>query len=116
MEREGTLEELADLLALVKLVKGALTDEMVIGAARRIEGLAAVATDPVLTALASRLPAALRAAEEEAAHAAQEPPGLIGLLRQLRDRQVRSGVTYFLGLAKLLAPETPSAGKADDAG
>lgn len=116
MEREGTLDELADVLALVKLVKGALTDQMVISLARRIEGLAAVATDPVLTDLAGRLPAALRGAEAEAARSAEEPPGLMGLVRQLRDPQVRSGLTFFLSLAKHLAPAAAPAGKSDDAG
>lgn len=116
MEREGTLQELSDLLALVKLVKGALTDSMVIGMARRVEGLAAVATDPVLDDLIKRVPGALRAAEVEAARALEEPPGLMAMLKQLRDPQVRSGLTFVLSLAKHLAPGAPRMGEVDDAG
>lgn len=113
MEREGTLQELADLLAVAKLVKEALTDDMVISLARRIEGLAAVVTDPALTALAERLPGALRVARVDADRAAAEPPGLMVLLKQLREPEVRRGLTFFLSLARHLAPEPPSAGKVD---
>lgn len=102
MEREGTLDELADLLSLVQMAKKALTDQMVVSMVRRVEGLAAAATDPALTGLVNRLPGALRAAEAEAARAA--PAGLVGLLRQLRDPQVQRGLTFVLALAKHLAP------------
>src|SRR5690606_41346024 len=94
MEREGTLDELADLLSLVQMAKKALTDQMVVSMVRRVEGLAAAATDPALTGLVNRLPGALRAAEAEAARAA--PTGLVGLLRQLRDPQVQRGLTFVL--------------------
>lgn len=105
MEREGTLKELADLLALVKLLKEAMTDDMVVGLVRRIDGLAAVATDPSVTALASRLPKAVRAAEADAAEAAAQPPGVMALIKQLGDPQVRRGLVFFLSLAKHLAAE-----------
>lgn len=105
MEQEGTLQELADVLALVKLIKEALTDDMVIGLAQRAQHLAAAATDPAVAALAGRLPAALRAAEAAAATAAP-PPTLSGLLRQMRDPEVRRGLAYVLNLARHLPPPT----------
>ena len=76
MERSGSLQELSEILSLLRLLKSALTDDMVIGMARRVEGLAAVATDPALTDLVTRLPSALRAAQAsatQAATAASEP-------------------------------------------
>jgi len=113
MEQEGTLQELADLLAVVKLVRQALSDDMVVSLARRIEGLAAIVTDPALTAMAARLPGALRAAEAAADRAAAEPPGLLALLKEMRDPGVRRGLVCFLTLAKHLAPEPSPAGKVD---
>ena len=115
MEQEGTLQELADVLALVKLVREALTDEMVIGAVRRIEALAAVAADPALFALAGRLPAALRAAEADAARATDSPPGFLALVRQMGDPQVRRGLAFFLSLAKHIVPQSASSGSNDAA-
>lgn len=110
MEQEGTLQELADLLALVKLVKEALTDEMVISMARRLEGLAALATDPRLIELAGRLPKALQAAEQEAAQAAAGPPGLMCLVKKLRQPEVRRGLGFLLSLVKHLAPNAQPTG------
>ena len=115
MEREGTLQELVDVLALLKLLKDALTDEMVIGIAGRVERLAAMTTDPSLVDLAGRLAAAVRQADEEARAEAQaqaqahaggppSPPSLMALARQLRDPQVRRGLAYMLRLVKHLAP------------
>lgn len=103
MEREGTLEELASVLALLKLLKDALTDDMVIGLAQRVQHVAAVAADPGVAALADRLAPALRAAEAGAA-AASEPPSLMDLWRKMRDPQVRRGLAYTLELVKHLAP------------
>ncbi|MBO8141236.1 MAG: DUF1641 domain-containing protein [Firmicutes bacterium] len=111
MEREGTLEELADLLAIVKMVKGALSDDMGTGAARRLESLGSLAADPILNELASRLPAALRAAEREAANVA---PGWGGLLKHLRDPAVRRGLAFFLALARHLAPQPMTNGAAQN--
>jgi len=104
MEREGTLEELADLLTLVKLMKDALTDDMVVGLVRRAEGLAGAATDPALTELLQKAPGAVRAAQAAAARTA-EPPGVMGLLKEMRDPQVRRGLAFLLSLVKHLAPQ-----------
>lgn len=109
MERAGSLQELAEILALIRLLKSALTDDMVIGMAQRVEGLAAVATDPVLTDLVTRLPSALRAAEADAARAATARPSVISLVRQLRDPKVYRGLAFLLSLVKHLAPEAPEA-------
>lgn len=103
MEREGTLEELADLLTLAQLMKNALTDDIVVGLVRRAENLAAVITDPTLTELLQRVPAAVRAARAETEKAA-EPPSLMGLLKEMRDPQVRRGLAFMLNLAKRMAP------------
>ncbi len=109
MERSGSLQELSEILSLLRLLKSALTDDMVIGMARRVEGLAAVATDPALTDLVTRLPSALRAAEADAARAATARPSVISLVRQLRDPKVYRGLAFLLSLVKHLAPEEPKA-------
>lgn len=109
MERSGSLQELSEILSLLRLLKSALTDDMVIGMARRVEGLAAVATDPALTDLVTRLPSALRAAQASATQAATARPSLMSLMRQLRDPEVYRGLTFLLSLVKHLAPEAPEA-------
>ncbi len=109
MERSGSLQELSEILSLLRLLKSALTDDMVIGMARRVEGLAAVATDPALTDLVTRLPSALRAAQASATQAATACPSLMSLMRQLRDPEVYRGLTFLLSLVKHLAPEAPEA-------
>ncbi|OUM98541.1 MAG: hypothetical protein BAA04_11580 [Firmicutes bacterium ZCTH02-B6] len=106
MEQEGTLEELAGALTLLKLLKDALTDDMVIGLARRVERLAAVAADPAVSSLLERLPGALRAAESGTV-SQEGAPGLTALWRQLGDPQVRRGLAYLLAVVKRLAPEAP---------
>lgn len=98
------MEELADLLTLVKLMKDALTDDMVVGLVRRAEGLAGAATDPALTELLQKAPGAVRAAQAAAARTA-EPPGVMGLLKEMRDPQVRRGLAFLLSLVKHLAPQ-----------
>lgn len=103
MEREGSLEVAAEALAGLKLMRDALTDDMVIGLVRRVNTLLEVGTDPVVARYMVHLPEALREAHAE--EQMSNPPGIRGLFRLMKDPDVQKTVSMCLRVAKKLGAE-----------
>jgi len=99
LERAGTLAELAELADAVTLLTAALDDEMVVRLARTgcsLGEMADTAAEPETARGIQRLLAAV-------GEAGGEPPeevGAVGLVRALRDPEVRRGMGFLLALAR----------------
>ncbi|MFB6137006.1 MAG: DUF1641 domain-containing protein [Halobacteriaceae archaeon] len=101
LERAGTLDDLAELADGVSLALAALDDEMVrdlTGAGSGLGELADTASNPdTVRGLETLLTAVGEASDAEAP---PEAVGTVGLLRTLRDPDVRRGLGFFLAIAR----------------
>ncbi len=92
-----------ELLDVVSLGTKAMDDEMVtsiVGTATRLGELADAASDPKTVRNIDKLMSALREAGDP--ENTPDSTGTIGLLRELRDEDVRKGLGFLVGLAKSL--------------
>lgn len=92
-----------ELLDVVSLGTKAMDDEMVtsiVGTATRLGELANAASDPKTVRNIDKLMSALREAGDP--ENTPDSTGTIGLLRELRDEDVRKGLGFLVGLAKSL--------------
>jgi uncharacterized protein YjgD (DUF1641 family) len=99
LQREGTLDTLAEAADAIALATAALDDEMVAslaGTGARLGELADAAADERTAAGLEDLLTAVREAE------ASEPErvGAIGLLRSTRDPEIQAGLGFLLALAR----------------
>lgn len=106
LQRNGTLDELAALADVLPLLTGALDDEMVVTLARAGGNLGEVADAASDPDTVRGLTAAMDAISE--ASDPSEPParlGTIGLLRALRDPDVKRGMGFMVAVAGALGEE-----------
>ena len=106
LERAGTLEELAELADAATLLTAALDDEMVVRLARTGSSLGEVAD----TAAEPDTVRGIQRLLDAVGEAGGEPPeavGAVGLVRALRDPEIKRGMGFLLALARGL-------GKIDD--
>ena len=101
LQRSGTLDELAEVAEVASLLTAALDDEMVRSLAGTGSSLGEIADtaaeddtrDGLQTVLSS-----VGAAEESDL----EPLGPVGLVRQIRDPEVRYGLSYVFAIARAI--------------
>lgn len=99
LQRAGTLDELAQLADGLTLATAALDDEMVQTLARTGSRLGEVVDTAAEPETARGIERALRAVgEAEASEPA--PLGAVGLVRALRDEEVRRGMGFLVALAR----------------
>jgi len=99
LERAGTLDELAELADAATLLTAALDDEMVMRLARTGSSLGEVA-DTAAEPETARGIQRLLGAVGEAGGEPPEPVGAVGLVRALRDPEVKRGMGFLLALAR----------------
>ncbi|MFW6448701.1 MAG: DUF1641 domain-containing protein [Halobacteriota archaeon] len=101
LEREGTLDDLAELAGLASLAMAAMDDEMVTALAEtgaRLGEVADTAADEEVAAGLEAMLAAIGPAMSEE----PEPVGMLGLARALRDPEVKAGLGRLLAIARAL--------------
>jgi uncharacterized protein YjgD (DUF1641 family) len=99
LERAGTLEELAELADAATLLTAALDDEMVVRLARTGSSLGEVAD----TAAEPDTVRGIQRLLDAVGEAGGEPPeavGAVGLVRALRDPEVKRGMGFLVALAR----------------
>ncbi|MFB6151124.1 MAG: DUF1641 domain-containing protein [Haloarculaceae archaeon] len=99
LQRTGTLDDLAELADVASLATSAVDDEMVTTLARTggaLGGVADAASDPEAVRGIETLVTALG----EADAGDPEPVGAVGLVRSLRDPDVKRGLGYLLSVAR----------------
>jgi uncharacterized protein YjgD (DUF1641 family) len=115
LQRSGTLDDVVALADLVSLGAGALEDDMVAELARtgsRLGEVADEASDPDTVRGLTTLARALGDASDPADP--PEPVGAVGLVRALRDPEVKAGLGYLLAVARAVGSETAvDAGEGD---
>jgi uncharacterized protein YjgD (DUF1641 family) len=99
LERAGTLDELAELADAATLLTAALDDEMVMRLARTGSSLGEVA-DTAAEPETARGIQRLLGAVGEAGGESPEAVGAVGLVRALRDPEVKRGMGFLLALAR----------------
>jgi len=105
LQRTGTLDDLAELAELASLATAAMDDEMAMSVASTGGRLAEVADTAAEDEVASGLEDVLTAVGEASADGA-EPVGAIGLVRALRDPDVKAGLGVLLSIASALGRQT----------
>jgi uncharacterized protein YjgD (DUF1641 family) len=101
LQRAGTLDDLASMADALALVSAALDDEMVTtltATGARLGEVAETAAEPETAAGVERLLEAV--GEAETADPGQV--GAIGLVRAMRDPEVKAGLGYVVALAKAI--------------
>jgi uncharacterized protein YjgD (DUF1641 family) len=99
LQRSGTLQEIAELAEVISLVTDALDDEMVAslaGTGSALGEVADTAAEPDTREGVERLLESVGDAER----ADVEPVGTLGLVRSLRDPEVKRGLGYLLTVAR----------------
>jgi uncharacterized protein YjgD (DUF1641 family) len=99
LERAGTLDELAELADAATLLTAALDDEMVMRLARTGSSLGEVAD----TAAEPETAQGIKRLLDAVGAAGGEPPeevGALGLVRALRDPEVKRGMGFLVALAR----------------
>lgn len=99
LQRSGTLDDLTALADIAALASSAMDDKMVTDLAATGTSLGEVA-DTAADDDVARTLESLLAAIGEAGSEPSKPIGPIGLLRSLRDADIRAGLGFFLSLAK----------------
>jgi uncharacterized protein YjgD (DUF1641 family) len=105
LQREGTLDDLAELGDAASLATAALDDEMVTTLARTggsLGELADTAADPETVQGMQTL---LRAVGDASDPDAAEPVGALGLVGALRDPEVKRGMGFLLAVARATGRE-----------
>lgn len=105
LQRTGTLDDLVEFAELVSLVTGAMDDEMATSVAATGSRLGEIADTAADDDVAAGLENVLTALGEANA-ADPEPVGTIGLVRSLRDPEVKAGLGVLVALAGALGRRT----------
>jgi len=108
LQREGTLDDLAELGNVAGLANAALTDEMVVslaGTGSSLGELADTASDDHTREGLTTLLDSVGAAEQ----AEPSAVGAIGLAKGLRDPEIKQGLGYLLAVAKALGQQQDEA-------
>jgi uncharacterized protein YjgD (DUF1641 family) len=101
LQRSGTLEELSEIAEVGSLATAALDDEMITslaGTGAALGEVADTASEPETRDGIERLLESVGDAETES----PEPVGAVGLVRSLRDPEVKQGLGYLLAVARAL--------------
>lgn len=101
LQRSGTLDDLAALADVAALASNAMDDGMVTDLAATGTSLGEVADTAADDDVARTIESLLEAVGE-AGTEPTEPVGAVGLVRAMRDPEVRAGVGFFLSLAKAI--------------
>jgi uncharacterized protein YjgD (DUF1641 family) len=101
LERSGTLEDLESLAETVSLASGALDDDMVVSLARTGSALGEVADVAAEPETVRGIQTLLRGVGD-AGEGQDEltPVGAVGLVRALRDPEVKAGMAFLVALAR----------------
>ena len=108
LQREGTLDDLAELGNVAGLANAALTDEMVVslaGTGSSLGELADTASDDHTREGLTTLLDSVGAAEQ----AEPSAVGAIGLAKGLRDPEIKQGLGYLFAVAKALGQQQDEA-------
>ncbi|MFC3959321.1 DUF1641 domain-containing protein [Halovivax cerinus] len=105
LQRSGTLDDLAALADVAALGSQAMDDEMVTQLAATGTSLGEVA-DTAADEDVARTLESLLAAVGEAGAEPTAPVGAIGLVRAMRDPEVKAGMGFLLSLAEAVGRET----------
>jgi uncharacterized protein YjgD (DUF1641 family) len=101
LQRSGTLDELAEVAAVVSLLTAALDDEMVRSLAGTGSSLGEIADTAAEEDTRDGLQTVL-AGVGAAEGSDPEPVGPVGLVRQLRDPEVQHGLGYVFAIARAI--------------
>ena len=105
LQRSGTLDDLAALADVAALGSRAMDDEMVTQLAATGTSLGEVADTAADEDVARTVESLLEAVGDAGAEPA-EPVGAIGLVRAMRDPEVKAGMGFLLSLAKAMGRQT----------
>ena len=105
MQETGTLDDLANFAQMVSLMQAAMDDEMVMTLAQTGSRLGEVADTAADDQVASGIEDLLNALGEASAEE-QEPVGAIGLVRSIRDPDVKAGLGVLLSVARALGAQS----------
>ena len=105
LQRSGTLEDLMAMADLIALATNAMDDEMVTELAATGTTLGEVADTASDDDVARTVESLLEAVGEAGAEPT-EPVGAVGLIKALRDPEVKAGLGFFLSLAKAVGQTT----------
>ncbi|MFC7115156.1 DUF1641 domain-containing protein [Natronoarchaeum sp. GCM10025703] len=107
LQRSGTLEDLMAMADLIALASNAMDDEMVTELAATGTTLGEVADTASDDDVARTVESLLEAVGEAGAEPT-EPVGAVGVVKALRDPEVKEGLGFFLSLAKAVGQTTES--------
>lgn len=105
LQRTGTLDDLAEFAELAALAKAAMDDEMVTSLADTGSRIAEVADTAADDDVATGLEDVLIALGETSAED-PEPVGAVGMVKAMRDPEVKAGLGVILSLARALGRQT----------
>jgi uncharacterized protein YjgD (DUF1641 family) len=101
LQRSGTLDDIVELLDTLSLVSAAMDDEMVTNLAATGTRLGEIADTAADDDVARSLESLLEALGEAGDHP-PESPGVLGLVRAMRDPEVKTGMGFLIGIARAL--------------
>lgn len=107
LQRSGTLEDLMAMADLIALASNAMDDEMVTELAATGTTLGEVADTASDDDVARTVESLLEAVGEAGAEPT-EPVGAVGVVKALRDPEVKEGLGFFLSLAKAVGKTAES--------
>jgi uncharacterized protein YjgD (DUF1641 family) len=105
LQRTGTLDDLAEFADLAALASAAMDDEMITSLTSTGSRLGEVADTAADDQVASGIEDLLNALGEASAEE-QEPVGAIGLVRSIRDPDVKAGLGVLLSVARALGAQS----------
>jgi uncharacterized protein YjgD (DUF1641 family) len=101
LERDGTLDDLESVAHTVSLMSGALDDDMVVSLARTGGALGEVADEAADPDTVRGMQTLLRAVGDAGETQSElKPVGAVGLVRALRDPEVKAGMAFLVALAR----------------
>jgi uncharacterized protein YjgD (DUF1641 family) len=112
LQRNGALDELAELTGVLSLFTDAMTDEMVVslaGTGSSLGELADTAAEPDTRDGLVRMLSAVGTAERTEPAATST----LALLKSLRDDEVKQGLAYVIALARAIGASTSDASETD---
>ena len=105
LQRTGTLDDLAEFADLAALASAAMDDEMITSLSSTGSRLGEIADTASDEQVASGIEDLLNALGEASA-GDQEPVGAVGLVRSIRDPDVKAGLGVLLSLARALGAQS----------
>jgi uncharacterized protein YjgD (DUF1641 family) len=115
LERSGTLDDLEGLAHTVSLLSGALDDDMVVSLASTGNSLGEVADEAADPDTVRGVQTLLRAVGDAGERQDElRPVGAVGLVRALRDPEVKTGMAFLVALARGVGREVERGANAGD--